>query len=638
MLNLPNPPQPISIPIRNAVTFEDRVALLLNKAGSSEDNPIVGSNYVLGTQTTGIAPSTTKGAALRVRVGVADNSETITSASVSTIDSNGNATSTKDIRSKFTKSSTQFQADLFVGSGEDIPSGSDSTRAFINISTNLGRTVKQQIYSRNVVDSAVLINGSMTSETVPAVYTKDTDASTTITVPVSFFSSWNDELGRQHGASSVALKNAIIKPYGGMKTVQVFLMSGTNRGTEVLAETDIKDVSSINISTSGATDDKKLGFFFRSKTGSDSTVCVFAYLKAITCAESSAGDNVPPDISGGTASFGTSGTIILDGAGNSGGTENTTVRLSFKGYKAILNHNLSGLNKDIKTSGSTTIDVDVTDFPYTFSTQSGQTGYLGNAAFADAKMILAEATNTAGTLLGNTLVFSKNPGTDHGNPAPPTIASSGYNFSTNVLTYNVSDSGNDSASNTTLYVKPLYSVIEESSPTAPETTIDDGIVTTTGVTEGSGTFSTGFSPTPDAVVLWAQSANTQWSNITGAYILDSNNHFFMNDPPSVEETFFTVPSISSVTSNSSGVYTITFSDRGGRDQNSTFVVVSRRYAVSLGSIGVLEETSGAINFPTSDTGLKSIPATTTAIAGAAQHVIEVQTPEGSTIFTFTQAS
>lgn len=319
MLNLPNPPQPVSLPIRNAVNHEDRIALLLNKAGSSSDNPISGTSYTSFSADDASTISTTKGVALRVKFGVADASETITSAVVNSVDSNGDQTSFKDIKSKFVKTSTEFYADLFAGSGEDLPSGSSSQRAFVDISTNLGRRIRQQCYIRNTASNTVLLNGAATSSTAPVNYIKaDTATEQTFTIPTSFFASWNDEIGRQHDADNVALKNPIIKPYGGAETVEVYGLIGDSRSTQYAAETPIKDVSSIQITSPVGQDDvtHTLIFYFRSKTGSDNTIAVKAYVRIFTCGTSGTGSTTSAPTITTVSISGSKYRILVNSSGN----------------------------------------------------------------------------------------------------------------------------------------------------------------------------------------------------------------------------------------------------------------------------------------------------------------------------------
>lgn len=644
MQNLPNPPQPISLPIRNAVTFEDRVSILLNKAGSTAENPIVGSRYLQYSDIANGTASQTKGAALTLRFGVADVSEVILNAVVSTIDSNGNATTFKDIKDKFVLSSTEYRAELFVGSTEDIPSGEDSTRVFIDIATNLGRRIRQQVYTRDALDSVVLANGASTNQSNPVNIVKYTVDPTNYTIPLSFFPLWNDEIGRQHGAKAVSLQNAIVKPYGGMKTVTVHSGSaGTLSTSPIMEETNIEDVASIVVTSSGNFDNQTLGFFFRSKAGSDHGILVKAYLSFFVCESEEQDVDVPPDISNGlVGDFGTDGVINLDAAGSSTGTANSSIKLDFKGYRGHIDHASSGLTRDIQPAGDTTLTLNATtDFPYSFSTNFSSPDSLG-VAFTGATMVVVEARNANETIIGNSLVFRKpTPNPEHGDPAPPTIASASYDFSTNVLTYNLTDHGNDSGEDTTLYLKPLYAVAKTSSPLTPDMTIDEStaIFTPKGSGLGQQTHSSGFSPTPDAVVFWAQSSSNTWAGITGAKIDDEGNHFFLNSPPASPESFYTIPTISSIiqtTSLGQPAYRITFSDRGGRTSSDRFSVKSRvaTSAFTDGNVTLSSEvTSANLAYPSTDTGTVIFQNSNAGNqTNRSYHILELVALEGSVLY------
>lgn len=284
MFNLPNPPQPITLPIRNAVNHEDRVALLLNKAGSSSDNPLAGSKYTSFSANDASTISTTKGVGLRIKFGIVDDSETISSAKVMLVDSNGDQSVHMDIKDRFVRSGNEWYADLFAGSGEDLPSATESQRIFVTIFTNLDRRIKQQCYVRDVQNNAVLLNGAETSSTAPVAYVKqETAQAQTFPIPTSFFASWNDEIGRQHTGS--ALSNPVIKPYGGAETVEVYHMVGDTRGSQVVAETPVQDLSSILITGTAGEENEvfPLMFYFRAKAGSDNTIAVRAYVRIYSC-------------------------------------------------------------------------------------------------------------------------------------------------------------------------------------------------------------------------------------------------------------------------------------------------------------------------------------------------------------------
>lgn len=298
-----NPPQPVPTAIRNAVTYQDRVALLLNGAGSSKQNPIQSKNPG-GLDTTGA-----NGYSLRLSFGMADATETIVSAVASLASDDGSVygTSTSFKNSITSSTSTYlFTADLHIGG--DFPSisnpettGGEAQLVTISIVTSLDRRISQQVWVAREPSDMVTLDGTVTTSSSPLrLSAENFDTAVTVPFSVQFYPTWNDEIGRQHGSSATALQSNIRKPYGGAVTVEIRKDSLT--GTVVQAETAIENVTTITETVSAAGTQEYV-FLFRSKAGSSTYLSKKAWVEFYACPTGTGGgtdDNPDIDPVGGT--------------------------------------------------------------------------------------------------------------------------------------------------------------------------------------------------------------------------------------------------------------------------------------------------------------------------------------------------
>jgi len=494
MVDFNDPPQPVLTPISNAVNYEERVSILLNGSGSTYENPVVSSNYLfydpgstsIADVDNALADSNAKGAAIAVKFGLADSSETIESAHIRTIDTVGNQTSSKSIRSSFVKDTKNnyFSADLFAGS--DFPAGTSTQaqRSFIDIRTNLGRSLRQQIYTQKAPDNAVLINGLASTSNSYAVVNPIEDAGGTLqslSVSNTFFPTWNDEIARQHGASSVGLAGLISKPYGGMKTVQVLRRTLTGH-QEVVPEKDIRLSSTLDYQAGNSDEDVTFIYVFRSKEGSKHTVVFAVYLNYTTCGTGSGGGGgtVPPDVEDPGGGIFDNGGVIIDqgGYGILDGTAASASTITLTGYKG-------GVIDDSGATAVSDILIGSVDYPISGTPPSNPiTLTIANTILVDASLIIAEVANgTDSTVKGNSLVYTRG-NTDIEFPEVPQISvTPTYDFGNRMLVYTVDDTGWPGET-VTVRVKPFYGTIKNTGGSAQASSdlgawVAEGEVTTT---------------------------------------------------------------------------------------------------------------------------------------------------------------
>jgi len=569
MVEVNNPPQPINTPISNDVNHESRVSLVLNGSGSTSQNPISGSNWVDADSVfesgSGLLNlSTTKGAAFRLKFGMAHESEVLTSASVSVIDLSGSSVSSIQIKSKFIKDSANnvFYADLYAGSAEDLNSATDSTRLFVDIKTSLGRKIRQQIYTQDLLDTTVLINGTKSTLSVPVEIHYAVLSGQTIYVPISFFAGWNDEMGRQHGQGDAALKGPVRKPYGGMETVEIFSFTGHFL---VQAEQPIREATFLEVAPFGNTTYSYF-FLFRSKKGSSEGVGVYASMVLTDCEDVIISDECPELHDPSTANLidTTNNTITLEEvhAGSTGGNTNTDVFVKVTGYNGgVVQGATNSAVADIPIAGSIGHVQGISSSPWTISL---------TGAHETASLILAEVYNTnetndgIGTVKGNTVVFRKG-STDDGFPAPPTISTNSFDFtaSTEHYSFNLTSLGAVGAT-ITMTLVPYDAGIDTTSAT--QATSDLGVLdfgaaqTATFTTIGSKTFSW-VGSLPDAVSAFFTSDNSQ----VGATTTNSSGDILRYKRSIISSTIYTGPTITTHSSGlANGRINFTITDDGGQ--------------------------------------------------------------------------
>ena len=510
---LNNPPQPVPTPIRNFVSFEDRVSVLLNRSGSTYKNPLTGTQRKDPDGVYDISTEIDKGSAFTLKFSIAEYSETIKSATVQEVDDEGNPLGgIKNIKSKFNSDLTNMNFSASLIAGEDLFSGTTAKRNYIEIKTSLNRHIVQQVYVQDLPSNAVVLRGQVTSSGNRLRYLSANaiDGTEFFKVPVSFFPTWNDEIGRQHGSTEVASSLNIAKPYGGFETVEVNLISGTSFGTEYFAEDDIEKLTDLtfNPTSSGATYD--LVFRFRTKRGSSEQVLGFGYVIFEDCGTTSSENDTPPVAgtpSGGAIIDGPTVPILVEDFGTgSDGSANTSFSMVLTGFKG-------GVQND---GGTADPIASVSSGSQTFSglTTNGASDLtITDSDLLNADLVIAEVRDNAGSVKGNSIVYTKSV-TDIGSmPSPPTLSSASFNFSTEVATVTVSDFGWPST-NATLYARSIQSGIKQtgSAQTSSDTFADvdsgetESSVLTYQATSLSTTvdFSSAFASAPQAIVIWAE--------------------------------------------------------------------------------------------------------------------------------------
>lgn len=281
-------------PLPNAVEQENRVSIVLNKSGTQAQNPIQGDHrwdqlsggYIGG-----------QGQNIRLRFSLIETSEKIMSAKSESFDSSGNIVGSINLKPLFVSDTINLVATADLIAGRDIESSDDGTRSIISVRMSSGRVMKQQIWVRNSPEDCFVINGFTSNDSNPVTVTVQAYGSA-VNLSPGFFTSWNDEVGRQHGSGVTALQGTISKPYGGAQTVELFQGPDNDPfNTLVLSE---RPVEQANLIAFAPADGNTVQFNarFRSVVGSgDYTLCK-AYVDFVTCqsAEDIAGDRTVPQI------------------------------------------------------------------------------------------------------------------------------------------------------------------------------------------------------------------------------------------------------------------------------------------------------------------------------------------------------
>ena len=468
-----NPPQPVPTVIRNAVTYQDRVSMLLNGAGSSKQNPIQSKNPG-GVDTVGA-----NGYSFRLSFAMADATETITSAVASLAydsgETYGQSVSFKNSISSST-ATYLFTASLHIGG--DYPSIStpdqvdgEAQLVVISITTSLGRKINQQVWVAREPSDMVTLDGKVTTSSSPLrLSAENFDSEVTIPFSVQFYPTWNDEIARQHGANTAALSSNVRKPYGGAVTVEVVKDDGNN--TVVLAETPIENVTTITETVSAAGSVTYI-FKFRSKLNSATYLSKRAWVEFYECPTGSGGggtsdpppviqtgqgqDDDPPDdviydpdatnpgISFWVQSLGGEQTASFHFAGYKGNHfNNGGSYLPMAGYNAG-----SGVITGVRTEGQNTITI----------------AQLENATPGldpDAQMILGylkTANGRSRTLLFKRSDLQANNAEPTDYPKPPVVSNVSLAFSTGSLSFNLEANGWDADATVSVEVTPLTAEI-----------------------------------------------------------------------------------------------------------------------------------------------------------------------------------
>jgi hypothetical protein len=469
-----NPPQPVPTVIRNAVTYQDRVSMLLNGAGSSKQNPIQSKNPG-GVDTVGA-----NGYSFRLSFAMADATETITSAVASLAydsgETYGQSVSFKNSISSST-ATYLFTASLHIGG--DYPSIStpdqvdgEAQLVVISITTSLGRKINQQVWVAREPSDMVTLDGQVTTSSSPLRLSAESFTNpVSIPFSVQFYPTWNDEIARQHGANTAALSSNVRKPYGGAVTVEVVKDDVNN--TVVLAETPIENVTTIT-ETVAAAGSVTYIFKFRSKLNSSTYLSKRAWVEFYECPTGSGGggtSNPPPVIQTGQGEDDDPPDDVIydpDAATpaisfwlQSLGGE-TTASFHFAGYKG--NHFNNG-GSYLPMAGYNAGSGVITGVRNEGQTKTITIAELQNATPGldpDAQMILGYLKTANGR--SRTLLFKRNDlqannaePTDY--PKPPVVSNVSLTFSTGSLSFTLGTNGWDADATVSVEVTPLTAEI-----------------------------------------------------------------------------------------------------------------------------------------------------------------------------------
>lgn len=580
MTALTNPPQAVPTPIRNFVSVEDRVSILLNRSGSSRFNPIVGSNRSLNPGVPSY--SLTEGAAFSLKFAIAEISESVDYAVVQHIDDENLALSSPiDIKSALVADTDSMRYTANLIAGIHLRSSAVSTKNLVTIKTSLNRQIQQVVYAQDAPENIVTLGGKVTTSASPYSLTGSDiiQGLETFQIPMSFFATWNDEIGRQHGSSEVALTGNISKPYGGMETVEI--VTTNNYPNQVLlAETEISKVTSfphlpLSVGSLG------IVVRFRSKPASSEMVIALAYLRFLDpCVETPPVDD-PPDCEDDTG-----GVLepqhefnmnITDMGTDASGTSNTTVNVVLSGYKGgVRNDTGSAVAYAGVVSGSQTIAQTSTGTKTITMTDSG---------LLLADIVIAEIQNSGGTLIGNSLVYKRSY-TAASMPSAPTVTAATYNFATNAISVTVSDFGFiDSAA--TIYARSVGSGVTATSASMSESDtfadFDTGelLTDTLAYSSSTATYSKtlAFASSPKALLIYAKNSYGVSESIT------------LTDDASTAASVRTAPVLGSLslisTSTTDDGARMSISSLGGQTQG-TFILRMTAYPNGIGSTSVTE--------------------------------------------------
>jgi len=606
MSMLSNPPQPVLTPIRNHVNSEDRVSVLLNRSGSSAKNPIVGTQRQDVGGATDISMHSKTGAVFQLKFGMAEYSETIYAATIQEVNDDGTgAAPASSIKSLFTTDTVKmvFTADLIAGATGHLPSRSTATRSLIRISTNLNRRIEQQVYVQDAPENIVLAGGTISTSDnhFKTVSGSEIDGTRTWAIPFSFFPTWNDEIGRQHGENAAAVALNIAKPYGGMKTVQAWLLPHgglPNFDTDMTGEIPIEELSSLEFTPATSGSHYHLAFQFRSETGSAESVLGFAYLLFEDCVAGVSVPDIPPYDDGGTAPPGTdistSHPIIPvrpQGYGtDTSGETNTGFRYVLTGYKGGVADSGGGAVNPFASvsSGSQT-------FPLPGSLLGDLDLTMTDTDLLAAEVVIAEIQNETGTVRGNSIIYTR-AYTDEGTlPTAPTlnISVTDFDFTTDTASVTILDFGWTNT-DATIYCRSVGAGV--SSATASQTSsdafadMDSGelksvVIPYTTVPITNSTIAFGFTTPPKAVVIWA-------SNSFGV-----SHEVSFDDDGSVDSGIAVAPTISTLAMV--GGIKLTFTVGTGHNQTAAFgyfvTILPKLGGTALTQTGTLTNTTTTAN-------------------------------------------
>lgn len=449
-------PQIPQTPLPSAVSFENRISLLLNRSGSQRINPIIG---------TGKTGQVTEGANVRVKFSLSDAAEEVFTAKVESFDDDGNITSTSNIKSLFTYDTTNLLATANLVAGSHFATDSLGVRSIITVRTTRERIMKQQLWVADKPTDIVVLDGVVTTAADPLVIR--TDLNVPYQIPVAFFASWNDEVGRVHGLGQTTRNTN--KPYGGMKTVAIT----STGGGPTTSETNIEDVKQVAFTPTVDGQQVTFTFTFRAETGASDTIVAQAYVKFIECNPIAGPQGIPAGVGAGPLiSIMNSGVIGADSIGPTiqvqidyipaevESASNADITLTLKGYTG-------GVTKLSGGSADAVANVLLGTQTETY-TSSGQKTIQLDSVLQDATLIVVEATAIEGsaTAIGNSLIYATDD-SDLGIPDPPTVSAISFDFTLDRLTYTLDDIG-WTGETVTIHVRQLQSIIATGGGSAQE--------------------------------------------------------------------------------------------------------------------------------------------------------------------------
>ncbi len=458
-------------PQPSAVEHDNRVTSRLNRAGTEQLNPLIGSSRDAidsGTEPIGIA--------LNLEFFLNDPLEQVYGTDATVLDDAGNVIITVDIRDLWSLDTVALKATAKIIIGQDIPADDASRRVVITVWTSRKRALSAQYWIRNLPEDAVLLNGVKTSVSQPIVILVSSfPAQTPSLISVNFFPSWNDEVGRQH-STSPSFRSTVVKPYGGAETVEVI-----GPGSVARAESPVQDVTTHSFLPSSSGQSIQIEYRFRSKAGSTDFVRAFAYVRFDECdtggaPSSSSSTGTAPTVPGGASPQVENLTMddistFPPGAGMTGdgqvmvelttigvqedGDPPPAVTLRVNGFKA-------GVADDPDNPGSPLAVANI--FVATqdeIVTVPGIYAIDLDPALAEATLVTVQAFATTIANIGNSLTYVAEGLADIGFPNPPAVTTVGYNFSTGLLSYDVVSFGFDGETDILVRVQPARGFIAE---------------------------------------------------------------------------------------------------------------------------------------------------------------------------------
>ena len=497
------PPTPVS----SAVAHDNRLTPRLNLAGTEARNPIIGSSHEPLTPVTPIPG----GFQFQLFFQAVDASEIVDGSSIRVIDDSGDTLQQGSMTWVLDVPTLEHRASVYVGI--DLLTSETPRRVIFSASTSAQRTLTGQFWIRDMPEDAVVYNGQQTTESEPLLIVIPIDGTIVGNWAVSFFPSFNDEVGRQHGSGVTALVGNIVKPYAGAKMVEVFRIIGgvpilwlphEGRAATTGEETEF-DVETVNrhvFSPSVTEELHTYRYDFRALRASAVIARAFGFVVFVDC--------LPDPIMTATP---TQGPIIVHqgfpGIPPQGGPGGRIIfNVTELGDSGVMKVVLTGYKGAVAEVAGVAVPhgtiVVGTEETVVYST-TGIKEHILTTTMADATMIVAEAIDSTTTAtLGNSIVLRMDLD-DDGVPTAPVISVPAYNFSTDDFTVNLNSLG-FKGETVTIRAKSLDGAIKDGSSAAQDATDLSAAVggvekTTTVTATGSLTWANVFGTIPKAAVF-----------------------------------------------------------------------------------------------------------------------------------------